>query len=84
MVWHRTKRGDQPSGGTGCGYLMGLCLTIVLLLVINGLLVRAFVMRNTSDAVDLRVIQAIQFLAPIALIALEFWIFDRLTRNWHR
>lgn len=84
MNWWKRKRKQEMNAGVGCGYLFGLGLTIIMLLLINGLIVRAFVMRNTDDSMDLRLIQAIQFLATIGLIAVEFWIFDRLTRNWHR
>jgi hypothetical protein len=71
MGKHRKQRGQE----IGCGFVLGTGLVIVLLLVINGLFVRAFFSVNLAD-IDERFFQAAQFVLPILMIFLEFWCFD--------
>lgn len=71
MVKHRKQRGQE----IGCGFLLSIGLLIVLLLVINGLFVRAFFSVNLAG-IDERLFQAAQFVLPILMIFLEFWCFD--------
>jgi hypothetical protein len=83
-MFGRKKTSIDHGSGTGCGYVFWVGLGLVVLLTMNGLLVRAFLMRNTDDTMDIRLAQTLQFIMPLAMIALEFWIFDRITRNWER
>jgi hypothetical protein len=58
--------------------MLKLGLLICSLLVINGLLVRAFFIANPSLGNEVRLTQASQFILPILMIFLEFWIYDFL------
>ena len=53
-------------------------LVICSLLFINGLLIQVF-LRANYEIKDQRIIQALQFILPILLIFLQFWIYDRFT-----
>ena len=55
---------------------MAQFVLICLLLVLNGFLVRHFVVLDWGE--EIRIAQAIQFLLPVALVFVEFWLFDFL------
>lgn len=48
---------------------------LIILLVANVLFVRAFFSANLSG-VDDRIFQAAQFVLPIIMIFIEFWLYD--------
>lgn len=57
---------------------------MIVLLLVNGLLVRAFLSANSELANELRLAQALQFALPVGLIFIEYWVFDffrNLSRN---
>lgn len=63
-------------------YVLWIGLVCVLLLTINGILVHSFLAANGNLITELRVEQALQYVIPVAMIFLEFWIFDLiLDRN---
>lgn len=58
----------------GLGFVVSQIVLICLLLVLNGFLVRHFI--NLDWGEELRIAQAIQLLLPVALLFVEFWLFD--------
>ncbi len=58
---------------------MMLGLLIATMLLVNGLIVRAFLLANSSVAADERIVQSVQFVLPLLMIFAEFWLFDYLT-----
>lgn len=74
--WQRWKR--MAGAGLGCGYIIRIGLLLVALLFVNGLLVMIFLNNNESLSADLRVKQTLQFVLPVGLIFVEFWLFDFL------
>ncbi|MEZ6094334.1 MAG: hypothetical protein R3C03_08835 [Pirellulaceae bacterium] len=84
-MFSRKKKSESRSG-IGFRYVSAVGIIVILLLFINGLLVRAFVNANMSsdgDA-DLRYSQAVQYLMPLVLIIVEFWVFDRMAQAIRR
>lgn len=63
------------SPNIGCVFLVGIGATISLLLFLNSLFVRFFFGVNLAG-IDDRVFQAIQFVLPIVMIFIQFWIYD--------
>ena len=63
----------------GCSMIAVTGLVTILLLVINTGLVRA-VLREGELRIDPRAAQPLQFMLPLVLIFVEFWIFDSLAR----
>lgn len=61
---------------------MSQFVLICLLLVFNGFLVRYFVVQDWGE--EIRIAQAIQLLLPVALIFVEFWLFDFLFARYTR
>ena len=53
-------------------------LLIAGLLLLNGILVRAFILANQPVS-DLRINQSIQFIVPLLMIFAQLWIYDFLT-----
>ncbi len=73
----RTGTPRNPNRASlGCAYVLGIGVVCILLLVVNGLMVRGFLVANSSANSELQVEQAIQYFVPVALIFLEFWIWD--------
>jgi hypothetical protein len=68
------KRRRQPSQ-TGCFFLLTTGLVLIGLLIINSMFVRTFFGANYIR-IDQRVFGAMQFILPIVLIFIEFWIYD--------
>ena len=58
--------------------LMTGMLTCALLLI-NALLVKAFLLTSNLERMDVRISQAAQFVMPIAMIFVQFWVFDLMT-----
>lgn len=53
---------------------------ICALLLINAVVVKAFLSANLENA-DQRIVQAAQFVAPVLMIIFEFWFFDLVSRR---
>ena len=72
----RKYRKRSPSG---CGFVLMQGLLIAVLLLVNALVLRAFLVANSSITEDARIAQAVQFIFPLVMIFAEFWLFDYLT-----
>lgn len=70
------KRRKKPSQ-SGCLFLMTTGLVLIGLLIGNALFVRTFFGANYIR-IDYRVFSAIQFILPIVMIFIEFWIYDAI------
>lgn len=55
-------------------------LTLIGLLMINSFLVKTFVDTSAVFADDLRISQTLQFILPLVLIFIEYWIYDFFRR----
>ena len=75
MFSFRKKKGGRRSG---CSYTLVQGLLLAGLLLVNGLLVRAFILANPAID-DGRIIQTVQFTIPILMIFAELWVYDFLT-----
>ncbi len=62
----------------GCLFVLGIGLICIGLLLLNGVLVRSFLMANSKLISELAVQQAIQYVVPVVMIFVEFWIYDLL------
>ncbi len=76
----KPSRKSRMKGNIGCGYMFSIAFIICALLIINGLLVRAFVNVNLPEA-DSRIKQAIFFSLPVIMIFVEFWFFDLINHK---
>jgi len=63
---------------SGFKFILVQGLLIAVLLLLNGLLVRAFILAN-QPVLDTRISQAIQFIGPLMMIFAQLWIYDFLT-----
>ncbi|MEE2827304.1 MAG: hypothetical protein VYE64_11810 [Planctomycetota bacterium] len=70
------KRGKSKRSGFKFILIQGLLIAGLLLL--NGLLVRAFILAN-QPVLDTRISQAIQFIGPLLMIFAQLWVYDFLT-----
>lgn len=77
-MWHNKSRSWVPNTGLGCGYIVRVGLLLMALLVINSLLVMILLQSSEILASDLRIKQTLQFVLPVGLIFVEFWMFDLL------
>jgi hypothetical protein len=68
------KRRKQPSQ-TGCFFLLMTGLVLIGMLILNALFVRTFFGANYIR-MDARVFSAVQFILPLVMIFIEFWIYD--------
>ncbi|MDG1873365.1 MAG: hypothetical protein P8J27_05615 [Mariniblastus sp.] len=68
-------KSKRTSGQLGCGFILLSGIRLIVLLVANVLFVRAFFSANLSGLDD-RVFQAAQFVLPIIMIFIEFWLYD--------
>lgn len=73
-----TKR-RSSKGGQGCVFSAIVGLTAIFLLIVNAIVVQAFV-RVNFQGIDERFFHPIQFTLPIAMIFAEYWLFDRILR----
>ncbi len=71
----KSKKRNTSENGCGVILLSGTVLTI--LLVINVMFVRLFFGANFAN-LDERFFQAAQFVLPIIMIAVEYWVFDQI------
>ncbi len=66
----------------GCVFVLGVGFICILLLLVNGVLVRSFLTANSDFISELAIQQAVQYVVPVVMIFVEFWIFDLLvSRN---
>jgi len=65
----------KPPSQTGCLFLLSAGLVLIGLLFLNSIFVRLFFSASFSG-LDKRLFSAIQFILPIVLIFLEFWVYD--------
>ncbi len=83
-MWQWKRRAVSQSTGLGCGYIVRMGLLLMVLLVVNSVLVMMLLQSNEVFAADLRIKQTLQFVLPVGLIFVEFWLFDliRRTSRW--
>ena len=74
------KTNKRKPGQLGCGFFFASGLILILLLVMNAFFVRAFFSANLAG-IDERVFQAAQFVLPIIMIAIEYWIYDQIVNR---
>lgn len=75
-----SKTVRRKTGQFGCGFMLASGLVIILLLVLNGAFVRIFFAANFAR-IDERIFHAAQFVLPIVMIAIEFWIYDQIVNR---
>ena len=73
-------RKRRKSKRRGFKFVLIQGLLIAGLLLLNGTLVRAFILAN-QPVLDIRVSQAIQFIVPLMMIFAQLWIYDFLTSS---
>ena len=81
----KRARSDRPTG-IGCGYMLQMTAVISALMLANsfvvGQAIGMFMQANRGRIPDIfddvRVYQFFQIFGPILLVAIQFWIFDRL------
>ncbi len=71
---------SRSTGSLGCGFIAINGLVLIILLVANIFFVRAFFSTNLSGLDD-RFFQASQFMLPIIMIFIEYWLFDFFRGN---
>jgi uncharacterized membrane protein YhdT len=71
------SKAKRASGQLGCGFILFSGIILITLLVVNAFFVRTFFKSNLSG-IDDRVFQAAQFILPIILVFIEFWIYDQI------
>ena len=65
----------RNSGQLGCGFMFLSGFALIALLIANVIFVKAFFSANLSGLDD-RFFQAAQFVLPIVMIFIEFWLYD--------
>ena len=63
---------------SGCSAVIAEGLLLTLLLILNGLFVKTFLLADKNWGDEIRLQQALQFVIPILLIVAEYWVFDLL------
>ena len=76
------SKNKRKSGQLGCGFVLSCGIVLIGMLIANALFVKAFFGANLSGLDD-RVFNAAQFVLPIVMIAIEFWIYDQVV-NWRK
>ena len=71
------SKSKQRSGQLGCRFIAISAIVLVAMLIGNMIFVRAFFSANLSGLDD-RIFQAAQFVLPIVMIFIEFWVYDLL------
>lgn len=64
----------RKSSGFGTVIVQGLLIT--LMLILNGLFVKTFLLADKNLGSDIRIQQALQFIIPIVMIFAELWVYD--------
>ncbi len=63
----------------GCFYAIWLGIVCTVLLIVNFEVVRAVLDFSGLRALNGKAAQVLQFFAPIALIVIEFWLYDAIS-----
>ena len=71
------KSRSRLSGQLGCGFLFATGGLLILLLWANSMFVKTFFASNLAR-IDERVFNAAQFMLPIIMLFIEFWIYDAI------
>ncbi|HAN96466.1 MAG TPA: hypothetical protein DCQ98_03075 [Planctomycetaceae bacterium] len=72
----------RPRSATfsGCGYVLAVLIAACVLLLVNGVLVQAALVAYRpvapAELNDQRAQQAIRFLLPVAMLFMEYWLYD--------
>lgn len=72
---------------SGCGFIVVLCASMCLMLIINSALV--LLAYDTAQPVlpawmsNRRVVQAVLFAGPVLMIVVEWWLYDMAADLWH-
>lgn len=74
------SKSRRSTGQLGCGFILLSGLVLITLLVMNAYFVRTFFKTNLSG-IDERIFQAAQFVLPILMIFIEFWIYDQFANR---
>ena len=61
---------------SGCGAIFLQSLLITLMLILNGLFIKTFVLESQNWGEEIRIKQALQFILPILMIFGELWLYD--------
>lgn len=72
---------SPSTGQLGCGFLLSTGIVLLVLLWLNTVFVKTFFAANLAK-IDERVFNAAQFMLPIILIFIEFWIYDAIKDYW--
>lgn len=77
--WSRRRR-ERRTSSRGCGYFAFVCISACTLLLLNGAVVGSLFawyqpFQNLFDN-DIRFKQATILIAPVALVLIEYWVFD--------
>lgn len=75
-----SKSKKRKPGQLGCGFMLVSGIVLIVLLVANLMFVRIFFGVNLAQLDD-RVFQAAQFVLPIIMIAIEYWIYDQIVNR---
>lgn len=73
---------SKSTGQLGCGFLLGTGLMLIILLCVNWWFVKTFFSINLAR-IDERVFNAAQFMLPVGMIFIEYWIYDAI-RDYFR
>jgi hypothetical protein len=77
----KSNRRKTP-GQTGCGFLLGTGVVLVVLLLLNIWIVRTFG-EGTILSMDTRLFQAAQFVLPLVMTFGQLWVYDYFV-TWKR
>ncbi len=70
-------QGKPRKPNSGCAYVLMIGIIVIGLFIFNMLVVRSIFAALPSDKQQVR--QFIELVLPIAMVFIEFWIFDFLT-----
>ena len=77
--WSRRKR-ERHEPNRGCGYFLFVCVAACTLLLLNGAIIGSlFAWYQPLESVfgdEIRVKQAVTLVLPVALVLVEYWVFD--------
>jgi len=74
------SKSKRSSGQLGCWFILLSGIVLIIMLVLNAFFVRTFFKSNLSG-IDDRIFQAAQFVLPILMIFIEFWIYDQIVNR---
>lgn len=74
---------NRIPGQSGCVFVLGVGAIMIVLLILNAVFVKVFFRINLAR-IDERVFHAAQFILPIAMIFIEFWLYDSWVNRRNR